>query len=162
MPTIAAAASAWRRGRRPGLGRCWAAGSAYCGTTPATISTKHKCSRRARGITTAPGCCGTAAGTTVTARCATRRAPASTKRSACCGGPLGGGRVAREARENPRCPEAAPGGDPGLSLAEALRRAERGFAGGPADPEAYASARLVLTRRLQAGVAGLPRDDFNV
>jgi hypothetical protein len=78
------------------------------------------------------------------------------------GGPLGGEPVVHEAPEKPRCPEAASAGDTELSLTEALRRAEPGFAGGAADPEAYASARLTLTRRLRAGVAGLPREDFNV
>jgi hypothetical protein len=78
------------------------------------------------------------------------------------GGPLGGEPVVHEAQEKPRCPETAPAADAALPLAEALRRAGPGFAGGAADPEAYASARLTLTTRLKAGVAGLPRDDFDV
>jgi hypothetical protein len=49
-----------------------------------------------------------------------------------------------------------------LPLVEALRRSEAGFAGGSADTAAYASARLTLAQRLRAGVAELPRDDFDV
>ena len=78
------------------------------------------------------------------------------------GGPLGGEPIAHEVQLKPQCPGAGPAAGAALPLAEALRRAEPGFAGGAADPEAYASARLVLTKRLKAGIAGLPRDDFNV
>jgi hypothetical protein len=78
------------------------------------------------------------------------------------GGPLGGEPVAHEAQLKPQCPDATFAAGSALPLAESLRRAEPGFAGGVADPEAYASARQILTRQLKTGIAGLPRDDFNV
>jgi hypothetical protein len=78
------------------------------------------------------------------------------------GGPLGGEPLVNEAQDLPRCPEAASVPAAALPLAEALRRAEPGFAGGAADPAAYASARFTLMRRLRDGVAELPRKDFEV
>ncbi len=90
------------------------------------------------------------------------KALSSPPHAAASGGPLGGEPIVHEVQVKPRCPEAASAADTALPLAEALRRAEPGFAGGAADPEAYASARLTLTQRLKAGIAGLPRDDFNV
>jgi hypothetical protein len=78
------------------------------------------------------------------------------------GGPLGGEPVAHEAQLKPQCPDAVSAAETSLPLAEALRRAEPGFAGGAADPKAYASARQILTKQLKAAIAGLPRDDFNV
>jgi len=78
------------------------------------------------------------------------------------GRPLGGGPVAHEANAKPQCPETTSSAGEALPLAEALRRAEPGFAGGAADPEAYASARQILTRQLKSGIVGLPRGDFNV
>ena len=83
-------------------------------------------------------------------------------RSAEIGGPLGGEPVVHEGQDKPGCPDVASKANATLPLAEALRRAGPGFAGGAADPDAYASARFTLTGQLQAGVAALPRDDFDV
>ncbi|HKU70790.1 MAG TPA: hypothetical protein VJQ51_08125 [Burkholderiales bacterium] len=83
------------------------------------------------------------------------------------GGPSGGAPAKHEPQSDPACPAVPPiaagqGAAPVLPLVQALRRAEPGFAGGKADPEAYEGARLTLTQRLKAGVAELPRDDFEV
>jgi hypothetical protein len=82
------------------------------------------------------------------------------------GGPSGGEPATHEAQDDRPCPTPTAAGAqvaaPMLPFVEALRRAEPGFAGGAADPEAYASAHLTLTQRLKAGVAELPRDDFEV
>ena len=51
---------------------------------------------------------------------------------------------------------------PDLSTAEALRRSGPGLAGGAADPAAYAVAASRVTAQLQATLAELPADDFNV
>ena len=52
--------------------------------------------------------------------------------------------------------------DNALPSAEALSRAGLSFAGGAADPVAYAETQRRLTSRLQATLAELPADDFNI
>jgi hypothetical protein len=49
-----------------------------------------------------------------------------------------------------------------LRLARALNAIAPGFAGGAVDPEIYAGVQRQLTTRLQASLAELPHDDFNV
>lgn len=79
------------------------------------------------------------------------------------GGPLGNAPIAHEQPGTNRCPEAAPATDESaLPLAEALRRIAPGFAGGSADPAAYAAVQRRLTTQLQASIAELPPDSFNV
>lgn len=76
------------------------------------------------------------------------------------GGPSGGEPAKHEPQNDPPCPAVQATAAPELPFVEALRRAEPGFTGGAADPGAYASARRTLMQRLKAGVAELPRDDF--
>jgi hypothetical protein len=49
-----------------------------------------------------------------------------------------------------------------LPLAQLLRGLAPAFAGQPFDPVIYAETRRRLTRRLEASLAELPRDDFDV
>jgi hypothetical protein len=81
--------------------------------------------------------------------------------SANLGGPSGGHPARHEEQHDPQCPAVAPGTAPELPFIEALRRSEPGFAGGAADPEAYASVRKTLAQRFKEGIAELPRDDFD-
>jgi hypothetical protein len=83
--------------------------------------------------------------------------------AAAAGGPLGGQTAKHVAPAAPRCPEAAPAAaETALPLAELLRRLGPSFAGQPFDPAIYAEARRRLTTRLEASLAELPRDDFDV
>jgi hypothetical protein len=79
------------------------------------------------------------------------------------GSPLGRATVTHEPRGKPRCPvaEAAEAG-PALPLAEALRRLAPAFAGGAFDAGIHADVRRQLATGLEASLADLPRDDFDV
>jgi hypothetical protein len=77
------------------------------------------------------------------------------------GGPSGGDPATHEAQDDRPCPTVSATA-PEIPFVEALRRAETGFAGDAADPAAYASAQLTLKQRFKAGIAELPRDDFEV
>lgn len=79
------------------------------------------------------------------------------------GGPNAAVSPAHEASGERACPpfERATAADD-LSTAEALRRSGPGLAGGAADPRAYAVVLHRLTTQLQATLAELPADDFNV
>ncbi|MBI4208056.1 MAG: hypothetical protein HY527_23795 [Betaproteobacteria bacterium] len=79
------------------------------------------------------------------------------------GGPLGGAPITHEPPQKPACPEVALMADhPTLPFAEALNRITPGFGGGTADPAAYAEVHQRVTTQLQASIAELPRDSFNV
>lgn len=79
------------------------------------------------------------------------------------GGPLGDASITHEPPARPQCAKAAGAAARGtVPLAEALRRIAPGFAGGLADPAAYAEVQRWLTTRLRASIAELPPDDFNV
>jgi hypothetical protein len=63
----------------------------------------------------------------------------------------------------PRCATADPAASGGgLPLAESLRRLEPGFTGGTFDAPAYAEVQRRLTESLEASIAELPVDDFDV
>jgi hypothetical protein len=79
------------------------------------------------------------------------------------GGPHGDAPIRHEPAPARRCPEgAAPAGDTALPLPEALRRIAPGFAGAAFDPALYAYVRRRLLGGLEAGIAELPRGDFDV
>ena len=79
------------------------------------------------------------------------------------GGPLGGTPVAHEAAGKPGCTSvAAAAADGGLPLAPALSAIAPGFVGGTVDHAIYAGVQRQLTTQLQASLAALPADDFNV
>jgi hypothetical protein len=78
------------------------------------------------------------------------------------GSPLGRAPVAHEPAGKSRCPAAEAATGPGLPLAEALRRLAPAFAGSSLDAGIYADVRGRLTSGLQASLAELPRDDFDV
>jgi len=84
--------------------------------------------------------------------------------SAGLGGPLGDSPIAHEPPRKPHCATAAPAAaEAALPLAESLRRIVPGFTGdGSADPATYADVQRRLTQRLQASIAELPHDDFDV
>ena len=83
--------------------------------------------------------------------------------AAAAGGPFGDEPVKHVAPAAPRCPEAAPAAaETALPLAQLLRALAPAFAGGPFDPAIYAEVRRRLTTRLEASLAELPRDDFDV
>lgn len=97
------------------------------------------------------------------------------------GGPFGGAPVRHEAAATLRCPndvalgkwgqtrrliaDIPPGAklesDPDF-LAEALRSLAPAIAGGDFDPAIYAAVKERLLTQLEASLAGLPRDDFDV
>jgi hypothetical protein len=79
------------------------------------------------------------------------------------GSPLGQAPVVHEPLAQRRCPAAAPA-DPesALPLAEALRRLAPAFAGGTFDAALYSEVQRRLTMRLEASLAELPGDDFDV
>jgi hypothetical protein len=79
------------------------------------------------------------------------------------GGPLGGTPVAHEPAEKPGCAKIAPAvANDRLPLVQALNAIAPGFAGGTVDPAIYAGVQRQLTTQLQASLAALPADDFNV
>jgi hypothetical protein len=79
------------------------------------------------------------------------------------GGPLGDARIAQEAEGEPRCPQGDhPAGANALSLAESLRRIAPGFAGARVDAAVYADVVRQLAGHLEASLAQLPGNDFNV
>ncbi len=83
--------------------------------------------------------------------------------SAALGGPLGGEPIAYEAQGEAKCPEGKPGGnEPALVLAQGLRAISPAFAGGTADPKIVADVLQRLRTRLQASVAELPLDSFDI
>lgn len=77
------------------------------------------------------------------------------------GSPGGSVSVTHEPWSEPRCPTAADV-EQALPLAPALRRLAPGFAGETFDRSAYASARHRLTAELEASLAELPRDNFDL
>jgi len=84
-------------------------------------------------------------------------------RSAELGGPLGDAAIAYEPAGKPACPTAAPAiASSALPLAAALLRIGLGFAGGAAEPAIYADVQRRLTTRLEASIAELPTDDFDI
>jgi hypothetical protein len=83
--------------------------------------------------------------------------------AAAAGTPFGGAPAKHVAPAAPRCPESAPAaGEAAVPLDQLLRRLAPAFAGGTFDPAVYAEARRRLTTRLEASLAELPRDDFDV
>src|SRR5262245_6574487 len=86
-----------------------------------------------------------------------------TRDAAAAGGPLGDAPAKHVAPAAPRCPEAVPApAEAALPLDQLLRRLAPAFAGQPFDPAIYAEARRRLTTQLEASLAELPRDDFDV
>ena len=78
-------------------------------------------------------------------------------------GPLGNAPISHEPSVKRKCAPVEPATVEGaLSLADALRSIAPAFAGGSADPATYAFVQRQLTTRLQAAIAELPGDDFNV
>jgi len=79
------------------------------------------------------------------------------------GGPGAMGPPVHEASGELPCPAVeSAAADNALPSAEAFSRAGLSFAGGAADPVAYAETQRRLTSQLRATLADLPADDFNV
>jgi hypothetical protein len=78
------------------------------------------------------------------------------------GGPLGGAPVAHEAAGAGNCPKATDAATAALPFTEALRRITPGLGGGARDDAAYAEVQRHLKTRLEAAIAELPRDSFNI
>jgi hypothetical protein len=92
------------------------------------------------------------------------KAVSAPPQSAGFGGPLGDSPVAHEPPGKPNCAAAAAAAaEAARPLAESLRRLVPGFTGdGSADPAIYADVQQRLTQRLQASIAELPHDEFDV
>jgi hypothetical protein len=80
------------------------------------------------------------------------------------GGPLGDSPIAHEPPGKLHCASVAPTADDddAPTLSEGLRSIVPGFVGGSVDPRIYADVQHRLTKKLRAGIAVLPPDDFNV
>jgi len=80
------------------------------------------------------------------------------------GGPLGDSPIAHEPPGKLHCASVAPTADDddAPTLSEGLRSIVPGFVGGSVDPRIYADVQDRLTKKLRAGIAVLPPDDFNV
>jgi len=79
------------------------------------------------------------------------------------GGPLGDAPMASEPAGERRCAKVESVAPGTLPLAESLRSLEPGFTGdGRIDPAIHAGVMRRLTTRLQASIAELPREDFDI
>ncbi len=79
------------------------------------------------------------------------------------GGPLGDAPIASEPAGERRCAKVESVASSTLPLAESLRKLEPTFTGdGAADPAIHAGVMWRLKTRLQASIAELPREDFDV